>query len=107
MEDLVEAALRNGPRWLLVQEVRGKEAFSFLWAAATGHPGITSVHAPSAQETFKTLAINVKMHPEGSTMDESTIQGMLRTFIQVVAHVERQPDGQFRLTSVTFGWDEA
>lgn len=107
MEALVEAALRNAPRWLVVPEVRGPEAFSFLWAAATGHPGITSIHAPSAVETFDTFAVNVRQHPAGARLPEQALRSMLRNFVDVVVHVERGSDTRFRVTDIAFGWDLA
>ena len=45
-EDLLEASLRMRPDRILLGELRGKEAFTFLRAVNTGHPGsITTVHA--------------------------------------------------------------
>lgn len=104
-EALIKAAMRNGPRWLIVPEVRGREAFAFLWAIATGHPGITSVHAPSAQQTFDTLDVNIRQHPAGATMPAESLRAMLRSFIDVVLHVERGADGRFHVTDIAFGWD--
>lgn len=106
MEALIEAALRNAPRWLIVPEVRGAEAFSFLWAAATGHPGITSIHAPSAQETFHTFAVNIRQHPAGARLPEEALRSMLSQFIDVVIHVERDGQGRFGVTDIAFGWEQ-
>jgi type IV secretion system protein VirB11 len=45
-EDLLQATLRMRPDRILLGELRGKEAFAFLRAVNTGHPGsITTVHA--------------------------------------------------------------
>ena len=47
-EDLLQAALRLRPDRILLGELRGPEAFTFLRAVNTGHPGsITTVHADS------------------------------------------------------------
>jgi type IV secretion system protein VirB11 len=105
-EMLIDAALRNAPRWLLVQEIRGGESFSFLRAVASGHPGITTVHAPSAALTFDTISVGVRQHPAGARIPEDTLRAMLRAFIDVVMHVERGPGGVFRVTDVVFGWDQ-
>ena len=45
-EDLLQAALRMRPDRILLGELRGREAFAFLRAVNTGHPGsITTLHA--------------------------------------------------------------
>lgn len=102
-EMLIEAALRNAPRWLLVQEVRGREAFAYLRALASGHPGITTWHARSAERAFDALSPMVRQHPAGARLPEDALRAMMASFIDVVVHVERQADGQFRATDVRFG----
>ena len=45
-QDLIEACLRLRPDRIIVGELRGAEAFSFLRAINTGHPGsISTLHA--------------------------------------------------------------
>lgn len=105
MEQLIEAALRNAPRWLLVQEVRGAEAFAFLRALASGHPGITTWHARSADEAFDALSVMVRQHPAGARLSELTLRNMFRGFIDVVMHVRRESNGEFRATDIKFGMD--
>ncbi|WP_436434902.1 ATPase, T2SS/T4P/T4SS family, partial [Enterococcus faecium] len=47
-EDLLKASLRLRPDRIILGELRGSEAFSFLRAVNSGHPGsITTVHADS------------------------------------------------------------
>ena len=49
-EDLLQAALRMRPDRILLGELRGREAFAFLRAVNTGHPGsITTLHADSPE----------------------------------------------------------
>ncbi len=48
VDELLRASLRMRPDRLLVGEIRGPEAFTFLRAVNTGHPGsLTTVHADS------------------------------------------------------------
>ncbi len=57
VEELLKAALRMRPDRLLVGEIRGAEAFSFLRAVNTGHPGsMTTVHADSPRGAFDQIA---------------------------------------------------
>jgi len=47
-EDLLIAALRMRPDRIILGEVRGSEALTFLRAVNTGHPGsISTIHADS------------------------------------------------------------
>src|SRR3984893_4099287 len=56
LEDLVADALRLNPDRIIVGECRGPETMAMLWAFATGHPGMTSVHGESAQHALTNLA---------------------------------------------------
>lgn len=51
----VRFALRQRPDYLVVGEVRGHEAMALLQAAATGHPGIGTIHAHDAQTALRNL----------------------------------------------------
>ncbi len=53
--DCVRFALRQKPDLIVVGEVRGPEALAMLQAAATGHPGIGTIHAPDVQAALKNL----------------------------------------------------
>ena len=56
--DLLEAALRLRPDRIIMGEVRGAEAISWLRAVGTGHPGsITTVHANSPDGAIEQLAM--------------------------------------------------
>ena len=49
------AALRKKPHYVIVGEVRGKEAQQLFQIALTGHGCVSSVHAPSAQDLLTRL----------------------------------------------------
>ncbi|EFO81407.1 type II secretion system protein E [Oscillochloris trichoides DG-6] len=51
----VTFALRQKPHYIVVGEVRGGEAMAMLQAAATGHPGIGTIHAGSVQGALRNL----------------------------------------------------
>ncbi len=52
----VESALRMRPDVIIVGEIRSREAFAFFQALATGHGGLTTVHAESADILIRRLA---------------------------------------------------
>jgi type IV secretion system protein VirB11 len=100
--DLVEASLRLAMRWLLLQELRGAEAFSFLRARRSGHPGLTTCHASNTREVFPTLALMVRQAPTASNVELSDIEKSLKSVIDVVIHFHR-PNGDFAISEVWFG----
>ena len=59
-DDLLQAALRLRPDRILLGEMRGKEAVSFLRAVNTGHPGsFSTIHANSPAGALEQLALMV------------------------------------------------
>ncbi|HMH66127.1 MAG TPA: P-type DNA transfer ATPase VirB11, partial [Rhizomicrobium sp.] len=57
-DDLLRASLRMRPDRILLGELRGKEAFAFLRAVNSGHPGsITTVHADSPEGAIDQIAL--------------------------------------------------
>gem|GEM_PF-470442 len=47
MFDLLKAALRQRPDYVIVGEVRGKEASTMFQGMATGHPALSTIHSDS------------------------------------------------------------
>jgi flagellar protein FlaI len=55
MYDLMKAALRQRPEYIIVGEIRGKEAYVLFQAMATGHATYSTVHADSAKSLIHRL----------------------------------------------------
>src|SRR6266508_1233961 len=55
MYDLVRAALRQRPNYILVGEVRGAETYTMFQAMATGHPTMSTMHADSVKSMVNRL----------------------------------------------------
>ena len=55
MFDLLRAALRQRPDFIIVGEIRGEEAYALFQAMATGHLGLTTVHAEDVQGVLHRL----------------------------------------------------
>jgi type IV secretion system protein VirB11 len=59
-EDLLIASLRLRPDRIILGELRGKEAVTFLRAVNTGHPGsLTTIHADSPERAIDQMALMV------------------------------------------------
>ena len=95
--DCVRFALRQKPDLIVVGEVRGPEALAMLQAAATGHPGIGTIHAPDVQAALKNLE---RMACE-SSVPASIVRGMLTSSAVplIVAHIGRY-GGQRRVGQI-------
>lgn len=55
MFDLLRAALRQRPEYIIVGEVRGKEAFTLFQAMSTGHTTYSTMHASDIQSAVNRL----------------------------------------------------
>jgi flagellar protein FlaI len=53
--DLLKAAMRQRPDYIIVGEVRGEEAFTLFQAMATGHGGLSSIHGDSVVAAIRRL----------------------------------------------------
>jgi type IV secretion system protein VirB11 len=87
-EELLKAALRMRPDRLLVGEIRGAEAFSFLRAINTGHPGsMTTVHADSPRGAFDQIAFMAMQ--AGTNLTRADVLDYARGVIDVVVQLTR------------------
>lgn len=53
--DLLKAAVRQRPDFIIVGEVRGREAYTLFQAMATGHLGMCTLHAESIEAVLNRL----------------------------------------------------
>jgi flagellar protein FlaI len=53
--DLLKAAVRQRPDYIIVGEVRGEEAYTLFQAMATGHLGMCTMHAESVEAAINRL----------------------------------------------------
>jgi type IV secretion system protein VirB11 len=88
-EDLLIAALRMRPDRIILGELRGREAFSFLRSVNTGHPGsMTTIHADSPQRAVEQLALLVLQ--SGAQLRWEDVLQYVRASIDVYVQVERE-----------------
>lgn len=53
--DLLKSSLRQRPDYIVMGEVRGKEAFVLFQQMATGHPSLATIHAASIEQLIDRL----------------------------------------------------
>ncbi len=110
----MKAALRQRPEYILVGEIRGKEAYVLFQAMATGHTTYSTVHADSAQSLIHRLEGKPIEIPRVmlQSLDIVTIQVQaevgdqrVRRCKQIVEIVDIDPMTKEILTNEVFRWD--
>jgi type IV secretion system protein VirB11 len=100
LDELLRASLRMRPDRLMVGEIRGPEAFTFLRAVNTGHPGsLTTVHADSPQGALEQIAFMTLQ--AGLTLTRSDVIDYAKSVIDVLVQLSRVR-GRRIVSSVTF-----
>jgi type IV secretion system protein VirB11 len=88
MEDLLNASLRMRPDRIILGELRGPEAFTFLRAVNSGHPGsMTTIHADSPDRAVEQLVLLAL--ESGTHLDRESIQHYVRSSIDVYVQLGR------------------
>jgi type IV secretion system protein VirB11 len=90
IQSLLEASLRMRPDRLFVGEVRGAEAFSFLRAINTGHPGsMSTVHADTPLGAYEQLAMMVMQSGLTAAYSKSELIAYIQSVIPIVIQLRR------------------
>ncbi|MBX3594141.1 P-type DNA transfer ATPase VirB11 [Sphingomonas sp.] len=86
--DLVAASLRMRPDRIILGELRGEEAFAFLRAVNTGHPGsMTTVHADTPDGAIDQIALLVLQ--TGTQLSRADVHHYVRSTIDVFVQLTR------------------
>jgi type IV secretion system protein VirB11 len=97
---LLAAALRLRPDRILLGELRGPEAFAFLRAVNSGHPGsITTVHADSPAGALDQIALLALT--SGVDLGWEKVRTYVERVVDVVVQLDRT-EGARRMTQVLF-----
>ncbi len=101
MQTLIEASLRLRPDRLMLGELRGAEAFSYLRAVNTGHPGsISTLHADTPQLAIEQIILMVMQAGMGLTREQ--IKEYVHHVIQVIIQLKRGEDGRRYVSEIYF-----
>ena len=91
IQSLLEASLRMRPDRLCVGEVRGSEAFAFLRAINTGHPGsMSTVHADTPLGAYEQLAMMVMQSGLSAAYPKADLISYIQSVIPIVVQLRRE-----------------
>jgi type IV secretion system protein VirB11 len=100
-QDLIEACLRLRPDRIIVGELRGAEAFSFLRAINTGHPGsISTLHADTPLMAIEQLKLMVMQ--AGLGIPPEQIKDYILNVIDIVVQLKRAEKGRRYISEIYF-----
>jgi flagellar protein FlaI len=114
MFDLVRAALRQRPNYIIVGEVRGKETYTMFQAMATGHTTYSTMHADSVKSMVNRLEnppINTPrillsaLNNVVIQLQTHTEKGVVRRLKQVLEIVGFEPETNELITNTVYEWD--
>mgnify|MGYP000114836614 FL=1 len=110
--DLLKSSLRQRPDYIVMGEVRGKEAFVLFQQMATGHPSLATIHAASISQLIDRLTtppislpptllenINIIVFLVMSRIGEKYVR-RANTIIEIVGIEKDRP-----VTKDVFKWD--
>lgn len=87
---IFKTCLRLRPDRVFLSELRGHEAWSFLRATNSGHPGsLSTVHADTPQACFEQIIF--MMQQAGSTSSDMQIRNYVKSIINIVIQLKRDP----------------
>jgi len=112
--DLLRAAVRQRPDYLIVGEVRGEEAYTLFQAMATGHLGMGTIHGESASSVVHRLESEPMNIPRPLLTMINAIPVQLRTEVNgkpvrrtrsVTEIMGLDPKTRELLTNEVYRWD--
>jgi flagellar protein FlaI len=112
--DLLKAAVRQRPDYIIVGEVRGEEAYTLFQAMATGHLGMCTIHAESVEAVINRLESEPMNIPKPLiamtnvilVMERTEVHGKPVRRVKVAAEVkEFETKTKEILTEEVFRWD--
>lgn len=110
---LLRASFRQNPDYVIVGEVRGKEAYVLFQGMASGHPSIGTIHAESVDTVIKRLeSPPIELSPTllnvldcVCVMTHATVKNQeTRRLREIVEILDVNPDG-IAITNKPFFWN--
>ncbi|HYF65744.1 MAG TPA: ATPase, T2SS/T4P/T4SS family [Herpetosiphonaceae bacterium] len=98
VDELLETATLMRPEWLVVNQLRGAEAWAYMNALSLGHSGLAALHATSDIDALQRLEAMCLMADSGLGLSE--IRAMIAAAVGLIVVQRRMPDGQRKITQV-------
>ncbi len=90
IRDLIRLCLRSRPDRIIVGEIRGPEAYDFLDAMNTGHPGsLCTLHADSPEQALTRLESLMRMAPAAANLPLRDMRAQIASAIDYVVFQSR------------------
>jgi len=111
--DLLVAALRQRPEFIIVGEVRGGEAFTLFQAIAVGHAALGTIHAGSMDELLARVESNPMNVPRSLLSNLDLVifpmhikkgERSMRRIANIVEILELDRDSGDLITNTVFKW---
>ena len=111
--DLLRTSFRQNPNYVIVGEVRGKEAFVLFQGMSSGHPSISTMHADSVDTLIKRLTTPpIELSPTlvntldcVAIMSHAIVKGKeTRRLREIVEIVNARDDGT-AIVNTPFSWN--
>jgi flagellar protein FlaI len=112
--DLLKNALRQRPDYIIVGEIRGKEAYTLFQAVATGHGGFSTIHGDSVQSVIYRLESEPMNIPRNlvTSIDAMVVLGKakigersFRRMMNCTEIIDVDPRTRELLTNTTYSWN--
>ncbi|MFH0889779.1 MAG: ATPase, T2SS/T4P/T4SS family [Candidatus Aenigmatarchaeota archaeon] len=114
MFDLLKESLRQRPDYIIVGEVRGKEAYVLFQQIASGHPGMSTIHADSISKLVDRLTtppinlpgnliqnLDILVFTDTTSFKNKNVR-KVDTIMEIVGYENGAPIG-----NLVFKWDPA
>ena len=114
MYELLKESFRQRPDYIIVGEVRGKEAYILFQQIATGHPSLATIHAENTNKLFDRLTTRPISLPPSLIGSLDLIVFLMRMrykdkFVRRVSEVmemiEFDPESKRPVTNRVFKWN--
>ncbi len=100
MSELVNAAMRMTPKWLIVGEVRhGSAGASLFSAQMSDHPGLSTIHALSPKAALSRLSLLMHLDPTTSQVGHVAIKELIAQALDLLVQIQ-YVNGVRRITRV-------
>lgn len=100
-QSLMEACLRLYPKRILLGEIRGSEAFTYLNLISSGHGGsIATLHANDPVNAIERLTLMVLM--AGTTLTSDQVKMFVNQSIDIIVQLGRTESGGYGCSSIYF-----